>query len=122
MLAFVVMPSHFHWVFRPLESWVKEIEADVGERSRARGSCTASRRFTGRECNLRLRETGAFWQQESYDHWVRDAEELERIINYVEYNPVKAGLVSEASLWQYGSAKLRQTLGLEFGAPLPRLP
>jgi hypothetical protein len=30
---------------------------------------------------------------------VRDADELERIINYVEYNPVKAGLIADAKLW-----------------------
>jgi hypothetical protein len=51
---------------------------------------------------------------------VRDADELERIMNYVEYNPVKAGLVSDASQWQFGSARLRQRLGLAFGTPLPR--
>jgi REP-associated tyrosine transposase len=26
VLAFVVMPSHFHWVFRPLDDWVKMLE------------------------------------------------------------------------------------------------
>jgi type I restriction enzyme R subunit len=61
------------------------------------------------------------WQQESYDHWMRDANELERIINYVEYNPVKAGLISDARLWPFGSATHRQALGLPFGTPLPRL-
>ena len=36
--------------------------------------------------------TGQFWQHESYDHWTRDLVELERIIRYIEENPVKAGL------------------------------
>jgi hypothetical protein len=38
-----------------------------------------------------------FWQEESYDHLVRHAPELERIRNYIEGNPVRAGLVREAS-------------------------
>ncbi len=33
VLAFVVMPSHFHWVFRPLESWVKDLELHDAERT-----------------------------------------------------------------------------------------
>ena len=29
-----------------------------------------------------------FWQDESYDHWARDEDELMRIIQYIENNPV----------------------------------
>ena len=35
-----------------------------------------------------------FWQDESYDHWIRSAQELEEITAYVEDNPVKPGLVA----------------------------
>jgi putative transposase len=119
VLAFVVMPSHFHWVFRPLESWVKELEPETPERTPRERIMHSIKRFTGRECNQRLRVTGAFWQQELYDHWVRDVDELERIINYVEYNPVKARLCSDANHWPFSSAKHRQNLGLAFGTPLP---
>ena len=51
---------------------------------------------TALECNWLLSLRGTFWQDESYDHCVRDEEELYRIINYVEQNPVKAGLVTGA--------------------------
>jgi putative transposase len=34
-----------------------------------------------------------FWQDESYDHLVRDGQ-FDRIKRYIENNPVKAGLVS----------------------------
>jgi putative transposase len=121
VLAFVVMPSHIHWVFRPLESWVRELEPDAKEPTPRERIMHSIKRFTARECNQRLQLQGAFWQQESYDHWMRDADELERIINYVEYNPVKAGLISDAKLWPFGSATHRQALGLPFGTPLPRL-
>jgi putative transposase len=33
VFAFVVMPSHFHWVFRPLESWVQALEPDRRKRT-----------------------------------------------------------------------------------------
>jgi hypothetical protein len=52
-----------------------------------------------------LARTGRpFWQWESYDHWVRDARELERIAAYVEGNPVNAGLTVEKSQYRWSSA------------------
>jgi hypothetical protein len=38
------------------------------------------KRHTARQSNLVLGRSGAFWQDESYDHIVRDEAELERII------------------------------------------
>jgi REP element-mobilizing transposase RayT len=49
----------------------------------------------------------AFWQDESYDHWSRDEDEMFRIIEYIENNPVKAGLCSRADAWPWSSARLR---------------
>lgn len=46
----------------------------------------------------------SFWQDESFDHWVRSEAELEAVIDYVENNPVKAGLVEEKKLWRWSSA------------------
>jgi putative transposase len=58
-----------------------------------------------REANLILGSTGRkFWQAESYDHWVRDDSELERIAAYIESNPVKAGLVDRADKFVWSSA------------------
>ena len=45
-----------------------------------------------------------FWQAESYDRLVRDARESEKIRNYIEQNPVRAGLVREASEYRWSSA------------------
>ena len=60
---------------------------------------------TAREANIVLNRTGEpFWQKESYDHWVRDEQELKRIGAYIENNPVKAGLVSKAEEYEWSSA------------------
>jgi hypothetical protein len=46
---------------------------------------------TARQANLILGRTGeAFWQDESFDHRVRDEVELDRIAHCVEYHPVSA--------------------------------
>ena len=87
------MPNHVHVVLRPKTSlaviprWLK-------------GS-------TARQANLIVGRTGeAFWRDESFDHRVRDEEELDRIVRYVEYNPVSAGLAENPGAWRWSSAWL----------------
>jgi putative transposase len=129
LLAFVVMPSHLHWVFQPLADWVNgtletcptssNVPASRSPRQRIQHSVN---RHTASECNRLRGATGSFWQRESYDHWVRDVDELERIIRYVETNPLKAGLVEAPEDWPFSSAHDRKLFGLEFGEPLVRRP
>ena len=52
-----------------------------------------------------LARTGnPFWQEESYDHLIRNAAEGERIRWYIEQNPVRAGLVREPCDYRWSSA------------------
>ena len=60
--------------------------------------------YTAHEANKILGRSGQFWLHESYDHWVRDHEELERIVEYIAYNPVKANLVTKPQEWFFCSA------------------
>ncbi len=60
--------------------------------------------ITAKRANARLALTGRpFWQEESYDHMVRNEPEFERIRNYIEENPVRAGLVQDASQYRWSS-------------------
>jgi len=60
---------------------------------------------TAKEGNQILGRTGRrFWQDESYDHWVRSPSECDRIRSYIERNPVMAGLVSRPEEWPWSSA------------------
>jgi putative transposase len=63
------------------------------------------KRHTARQANLALGRQGAFWQDESYDHVVRNAGEFERIVSYILENPVKAGLVSDWQAWPWSYLK-----------------
>ena len=110
LLAFAVMPSHFHWLFRPQPKWVQTC-IDESQRTGASKLRTAHERivqsakgYSARRCNQLLGLSGQFWQDESYDHVVRNDEELFRIIDYVENNPVKAGLVARREDWRWSSA------------------
>jgi putative transposase len=60
---------------------------------------------TAREANLLLHRTGEpFWQAESYDRWMRNTEEIKRVIRYIENNPVAAGLVASPEDYRWSSA------------------
>jgi REP element-mobilizing transposase RayT len=94
--AWVIMPNHVHVILEPrielpaIMRWLK-----------AR---------TSRVANRMLGRTGTpFWQDESFDHWIRCSQELDELIEYVEANPVKAGLVQVASQWPWSSARARRT-------------
>ena len=91
LAAWVVMPNPVHLLILPkvpvrvILRWLK-------------GS-------TARKANLLLGRRGKrFWQDESSDHWVRNSREFERIIRYIEENPVTDGLVTSAALWLWSSA------------------
>jgi putative transposase len=65
--------------------------------------------YTGREINKLQNARGrVFWQDESYDHWARDEAEMLRIIQYIEANPVKAGLCPQADDWSWSSGRFRR--------------
>ena len=95
--SYVVMANHVHALVRPkapLEKITKSLKG-----------------YTAREANRYLERTGnSFWQDESFDHWVRDDSEFYRIIQYIENNPVKAGLVKcpEHFLWSSARERLKR--------------
>jgi putative transposase len=94
LVAFSVMPNHIHLVCTPLEK-------SAGVFYGLTEILHSLKRHTARQANLLLDRTGAFWQDESYDHVIRDETELNRIIKYVLYNPVKAGLVDDWNQWKW---------------------
>jgi REP element-mobilizing transposase RayT len=100
VLAYVVMPNHVHWVFRPLPTWRERCSSRPAREIIMHSFC----RQTARVCNHMLGRTGRFWQHESYDRVVRGENELQRIIDYIEYNPVKAALCEQPDQWEFSSA------------------
>ena len=87
--AFVVMPNHVHLLVTPLvdaENWMGPLKG-----------------FTARCANEILGRSGAFWQDESYDHLVRNQQEFERIRRYIEWNPVHAGLAASPGMFPWSS-------------------
>jgi len=60
--------------------------------------------YIAREANRLLGRHGIFWQDEGFDHWIRDEERYQRCILYIDRNPVDAGLCGSSEAWRWGSA------------------
>jgi putative transposase len=96
LLAWVVMANHVHVLLRPLVPLSKALMNIKSASARA--------------ANVALDRTGMpFWQDESYDHWVRSDKERDLIIRYIHHNPVAAGLVTEPEEWPWSSAGWQRT-------------
>lgn len=120
LFAFVVMPSHFHWVMRPRDEWIRSLRTSKRLRTPRERIMHTLKLHTAIECNRLLQRAGTFWQDESYDHCVFDEEELGRIIDYVERNPVQPGLCWAPEIWPFSSARERQALQIPYTQPPPR--
>jgi putative DNA methylase len=111
LLAYCVMPNHVHLLLQPFQTAGAEqtlTEPLSDERPDSSSPLAAImhslKSFTANKANEALARTGPFWQHESYDHWVRDLDELERIVNYIKSNPVRAGLCATPTDWEFSSA------------------
>ena len=92
--SYVVMPNHVHVLLQPSVPLARLTKSVKG--------------YTAREANKLLQRTGQpFWQYESYDHWVRNDSELQRIVRYIENNPVTAGFVRAPEDWPWSSAHVK---------------
>ena len=100
LYAYCIMSNHVHVVFRLFD------ETEIKKPFYLEQIMQSIKRFSARECNKLLGETGSpFWQNESYDRLVRNDDELRRIMVYVLNNPVKAGLCSKMSDWKWSYIK-----------------
>jgi len=100
--GYCIMPNHVHLLITPLlmanryMSLPKIMQIIKGS--------------TAFLANKLLARRGQFWQHESYDHVVRDNEDLGRIIDYVLENPRKAGLPKKWTFSRFESDRREQFL------------
>jgi REP-associated tyrosine transposase len=90
--AWCVMPNHVHVVFAPVTGM---------NLSRITHSWKS---FTGNQINQLLRKQGMFWERESFDHLIRNEDDMRRVVEYTERNPVAAGLCQTPEEWMFSSA------------------
>jgi REP element-mobilizing transposase RayT len=89
-LGFVVMPDHVHAVL-----WL--------HRGNLSAIISSLAKFTAREINRLNKKSGPLWQEGFYDHGIRGEKSLLAYLRYIQYNPVRAGLVATAEDWPYSA-------------------
>ena len=88
--SYVVMANHVHVLLEPKFPIARITQIIKGS--------------TAREANCILGRMGMrFWQEESFDHWIRNEPERGRVQAYIERNPVIAGLVQSPEEWPWSS-------------------
>jgi putative transposase len=95
LLGWCIMPNHVHAVVEPgaghhidkiVHSW---------------------KSYSAHRANEALGRGGVFWHRDYFDRFMRDEGHLNRTLDYVENNPVKARLVARPEEWAWSSARWR---------------
>ncbi|WP_284314330.1 REP-associated tyrosine transposase [Labrys miyagiensis] len=93
--AWCVMPNHVHSLFEMIEG------------NRLGDIVKSWKGYTAIRANRILRLDGPFWQRDYFDRYMRNEEQMARTIDYIERNPVQAGLCREPAEWRWSSAHFR---------------
>ena len=105
LLAWCIMPNHVHTLLETFEGFPLS------------NIVQSWKSYTAEQANKLLARQGRFWQRDYFDRYVRDVEHYERLISYIENNPVKANLVERVEDWRFGSAYTRSLGRQDAGAP-----
>ena len=91
LAAWCVMPNHVHVVVQPFAG--KEIRGGTPMPHAGLSDILHSwKSFTSKEANKLLDRSGEFWQEEYYDHLIRNEADFRHVVRYVLENPIKAKL------------------------------
>ena len=100
LLSWCIMPNHVHVVIEVLGGFTLSTIMQGWKSYTAHVIC----KVLGRK--------GRIWMPEYFDRYIRSDQHLKSAIEYVENNPVNAGLVATPSEWRFGSAGHNWTAGV----------
>ena len=87
LIAIQVMANHVHMIVQPNEG-VKILAIIRGTKGP-----------TARKINMLRGTSGSLWSDKYYDRIIRNEDDLDKTLQYLERNPVGAGVVDDA--WNY---------------------
>jgi putative DNA methylase len=96
LLAWCIMPNHVHVMIETNPGW------DLSD------LLHSWKGYSAHQANKLLGRSGAFWQREYFDRFIRDGAHYENALRYIDDNPVKAGLVHVAEEWLFSSARWKR--------------
>jgi REP element-mobilizing transposase RayT len=92
--AAVVMPEHAHLICSFL------VRPDGNSHAMAE-VMQSIKGFSAHEVNRTLQRHGSVWQDESFDHIIRNDEGLNKKVEYLKQNPVRRRLVARPELYPW---------------------
>lgn len=107
IVAYVVMPEHFHLLISEPERGNPSIVIQALELGVARRVIGAQkrheRRNEGRDSLMQERSSSRMWQTRFYDYNVWTQHKRVEKIRYIHRNPVRRGLVQSPEQWRWSS-------------------
>ncbi|MFA5420398.1 MAG: transposase [Bacteroidales bacterium] len=85
LLAFVILPDHFHWIIHPMDDQ-NNFSQVVHSFKR---NCTNNFKVLHS-----ISDSFSLWQQRFWDHVIRDEIDMKNHLDYIHWNPVKHNIVS----------------------------
>ncbi|HET9282936.1 MAG TPA: transposase, partial [Candidatus Angelobacter sp.] len=107
MHAFVVMPTHVHLLFSPLES-------DKGELYLLAEIMNGIKGASSHSVNKLLKRRGRLWEPESFDRVPRSEADFEYCVLYIVENPITAGLAKGPDDYPWAWREFAQPSGCLF--------
>ena len=105
LFAWVIMPNHVHALIAPIAG---NRLADIVQGWKSWSAKAINR---SRGCS------GAVWQREYFDRYIRDERHFAAALAYIEENRVKTGLAASPGDWRFGSAWRRASEGARLAHP-----
>jgi putative transposase len=90
--GFIIMPDHFHMIIQPYK------DDDLS---------TVIRKIKGnfsRFYNIHTEKSDSIWQKSFYDRGIRNYQELLKTLEYMHNNPVRAGLLTNRTDYEFSSS------------------
>ena len=98
--AIVVLPDHIHMVITPKES--RDYPKIIGAIK-----AYFSRYYAGeneeQSISRHKKRYKAIWQKKYYEHTIKNEKDWYETMAYMQYNPIKHGLVKKVEEWEYSS-------------------
>ena len=89
--GWVIMPNHVH------------VLVTLRGDNTLSGVVHSWKSYAAQQANQLLGRDGAFWYVDYFDRFMRDEEHFAATLDYIHWNPVKAGLCAEPGDWQWTS-------------------
>lgn len=124
LFAWVVMPNHVHVLIEQIAGWplwkvVKAWKRHSSRQIHRLGFGLGASLHTGEDvdCKSTIPGGSALWQRDYWDRYIRNDRHFATAKQYVEANPVAAGLVGSADEWPWGSAGFDRSIQEQLSEP-----